>query len=532
MKKIFTLIALAVLSLTAVAKDYQGDLSISLDGSTPTSSKTTISVETSSEDVNAYDIVLKNFSFGTTKIGDVTITGVKEWNKGLVNGYTFLSPITKDAAITNGGLIAIVLGKKVTVTINGGSCMYSDKLYLDIHLPVKLYGKTINVDATFGDEPDYIKGFQIPNSDFEAFHKASVEIEGGEKAESDEPNSWHSFMSASGEHALIYMAGYNPHTFISNDVRPGSTGKTSVKLLALDMWIAIANGTMTTGRINTGSTTATETDKNYAWSDMSKTDLDPNGDPFYAVMNGKPDSLKVWVKFGQGTPNAEHPYATVNAVINDGTEYHDPEDSTTTYTNVVAKATNNKIESTNGEWKELTIPFDYDSYKQNGAEVKSILVTISTNADAGQGSDKDTLLVDDLSLIYNAGIKSINVKGTEAVLNEGEGIYEANAAGNITANDIEVVSDGKGAYVSKELETVDGGVKATITVTSNDLKTTNVYTLNIKGATTGINNIQAEKNNAAEGIYNIDGQKVSNANQPGLYIIKNADGKTVKVIKK
>ncbi|MBQ1611505.1 MAG: hypothetical protein II087_06360, partial [Muribaculaceae bacterium] len=49
-------------------------------------------------------------------------------------------------------------------------------------------------------------------------------------------------------------------------------------------------------------------------------------------------------QFNQGTPNSEHPYATVSAVITDGSRYQDPEDQA--YTNVVAKAANRQISVT------------------------------------------------------------------------------------------------------------------------------------------------------------------------------------------
>lgn len=38
-----------------------------------------------------------------------------------------------------------------------------------------------------------------------------------------------------------------------------------------------------------------------------------------------------------------------------------------------------------------------------------MLVTLSTNADAGKGSDGDLLYVDDLSFVYNAGLKAITL---------------------------------------------------------------------------------------------------------------------------
>ena len=76
-------------------------------------------------------------------------------------------------------------------------------------------------------------------------------------------------------------------------------------------------------------------------------------------------------------------------------------------------------------------------------------------------------------------------------------------------------------------------MKVTITVTSNDLKTTNVYTLNIEGATTtGINKVETTTGKGTAAIYNVNGQRVDNMSQKGLYIIRQADGKTVKVLKK
>ena len=122
--------------------------------------------------------------------------------------------------------------------------------------------------------------------------------------------------------------------------------------------------------------------------DLSKTDVDAIGDPFEARLNGQPDAMKVWVKFKQGPlakKNKAYVYATVNAVITDGTYYQDPEGKNN-FKNVVAKATNNMIESKDFAWQELTVPFDYDTYAANNAKTKAILVTFSTNAQPGVGS--------------------------------------------------------------------------------------------------------------------------------------------------
>lgn len=524
MKKIFTLIAMLAGTMSAMAVDYTDEMAILLNGEGPYVSQSTVSVEEIEGTDGEYNITLKQFSFNGLPIGDVMIKNVKGDDD--TDGNTWFET-EQDAEISNGGPVTALLGGKVHVTIKEGSRMKDGKLYLVISLPVPLDpSNPIDVSATFGTG-----GYQIPNSGFENFHKAHVSSPDGDTAESDEPDAWHSFMSASGVSAFVYLAGYNPHTFISEDTRPGSYGNRSVEIRAIDMFLAIANGTITTGRLNTGSYDATDVKSNYSWNDMSQTEVDENGDPFYAVMNGKPDALVAWVKFSQGMPNAEHPYATISAVINDGMEYHDPEDKT--YTNVVAKAVNNKIETTGGEWTKLEIPFDYASYEQNNAVGKAILVTISTNADAGKGSDNDQLFVDDIALIYNSKLESLKVKGTDVQgFSKDVMDYDLTLDGTVSVDDIEAVSDGRGAYVRKAIETVDGGVKATVTVISNDWKDTNVYTLNISGATTGINKVVTSEANGGVAVYNINGQRTYSTAQKGLYIIRKADGTTVKVIRK
>ena len=69
----------------------------------------------------------------------------------------------------------------------------------------------------------------------------------------------------------------------------------------------IANGTITTGRMNAGAASATDP-KNHAWMDISNTATN-NGTPFYAKLSERPVALSVWVKFTQGTAQREHPYA-------------------------------------------------------------------------------------------------------------------------------------------------------------------------------------------------------------------------------
>ena len=524
MKKLFTLLFVAMTALTGMADTYNGPLHIDIDGK-KVDQTSDITIEKQND--GNYTLKLMNFKFKlgktTMNVGNIIITDVP----AVSNGQTQMLKAKKNIAIKGGSMDFLL--KSVPIDMIGE--LRDGDFYTNINISMA----NQKIKVTFGTAK-----YQLPNAGFETYHTATVTSpdDPNEKATSDEPNYWHSFMSASGNPALVYMAGYNPVTFKCDDVRPGSTGKQSLMLKSIDMYIAIANGTITTGRMNTGDYVASNTDANYAWSDMSQTDKDAHGDPFYATLYSLPDAMKVWLKFKQGTANAQHPYATATAIINDGTEFHEPAPSKTVYTNVVGEARNAKIAETGDEWKEFTIPFTYDAFAQYGAKAKSVLVTLSTNADAGKGSDGDLLYVDDLSFVYNAGLKAItltaengevfNVDGVNADTKE----YTATVPFDVTANNLKAVSDGKGAYVST---TIANG-KATIEITSNDLATTNVYTLNIKkgdaqGITSGINGAQAAQAQAA-GIYTIGGMRVNAITKPGLYIVKGADGSVKKVLKK
>lgn len=539
MKRFFTsLLATAAFAVSSMATDYKDMMTVSLDGNPTTPTETTISVEKT--DDSGYTLSLKNFVLYTTS-GDQVFpmpvgTIVLENVEAVTNGDVTTLKTSQDIEIAEGddptyegswigpGLSAD--GTLIPVNMTGE--IRGDKFYTVIN--INFMG--MNIDVVFGNG-----GYQIENSGFENFHTATY-VDGKNKYTSDEPNAWHSFNSGIATGSASFLTKYalqNGNTSVSDDVRPGSTGTKSVAIKSsIVMGFQPANGTMTTGRLQAGSLTATDA-ANCSFLDMSSTDTDGNGDPFYTVLNGRPDALSLWVKYKQGQVNEQYPYATVSAVITDGTRYQDPEEA---YTNVVAKAQDKTIESKGFEWQNLVIPFDYTSYASNDAQAKALLVTISTNAQPGVGSNDaenpDMIIVDDISLVYNSHLASLKVKGTEV-----EGFdknvlsYDLKGEGAISVDDIEAVSDGQGAYVTKAIEGTDKGVKVTITVTSNDLKTTNVYTLNIEGATTtGINKVETTTGKGTAAIYNVNGQRVDNMSQKGLYIIRQADGKTVKVLKK
>lgn len=526
---------MAALALTASATDYNDNMRVTFNGVKIFKGATTISVDVEDASKGTYVLNLKNFVLPDLgPVGNVRVKNVpsKTYNDGTITLAT-----EQEIVIEKGDLDGVKEDEWIgpdleELTVNVYGRIKAGKLYATIN--IAYMG---NIVVEFGEN-----GYQIGNSDFEAYHEAKYE-----EATSDEPDFWHSFMSCTGKFANKVSKA--THTYINdvldddNNVRPGSTGTKSLKVVSALVHIfnltIPANGTVTTGRLKAGAMSASDPG-NCSFMDLSKTDVDAIGDPFEARLNGQPDALKVWVKFKQGPlekKNREYVYATVSAVITDGTYYQDPEANGVTYKNVVAKATNNKIESKDFAWQELTVPFDYDTYAANNADTKAILVTFSTNAQPGVGSTDantpDELWIDDMSLVYYSQLSSLTVKGA-SVTGFDKDTYEYNMTceGEVTADDINVVATGRQAVVGKKVEKTAEGYKATISVTAADYRETHVYTVNIKtAAPSGINAAVNNTTAAPAAIYNAAGQRV-NAAAKGLNIVKNNDGTVKKVMVK
>ena len=246
-----------------------------------------------------------------------------------------------------------------------------------------------------------------------------------------EPRYWHSFNSASGDWALMAkMAGAN--CFKSTDAH---SGKYSAELRASKVLFSVANGTMTTGRLNAGSTDANDT-SNHSELDMSSTEKDDNGDPFYQVLEARPDSIVFWVKFSTGKAGT---CANMSAYITDGTYYQAPEDKT--YNNIVGKAENPNIAACT-EWTRISVPF---TYADNDLEPKAIMVTFSTCAEPGGGKGDEVLLVDDVELIYKSATEDTGTSYTDdLVVKVKTGDEEKSTT--IPSSTINISQNGDGSY--------------------------------------------------------------------------------------
>lgn len=454
------------MTLSAMATDYKGNLTVSINGEGSTQ-PATISIV---ENAGKYNLSILNFMLGEGEsvlpVGNIVIENVT----GAVAGNLTTLYVNKNITIQKGNVAGIAddawLGPMLGEVPVKMSSSFNTKGFLGVNIDIDMVstlGQVIKV--TFENVGTH---FQMPNSDFETWSDKN-------KA----PRHWHGFESVKG--SLSGTAKSKTKLVSSKNVRPGSKGLTSAVVTSTKVFTVIANGTMTNGVLNAGSMFAADA-SNHSETNLSSTDVDANGDPFATPMYAKPDSVKFWMRFTQAKAQASYPYAAFNAVITDGTYYQDPEDKNSTYNNKVAVAAPNQADMTVGDWRLVSCPF---SYATNGAEAKAILLTVSTNATPGKGSYSngvgDSVYVDDLELVYNAGIKSISFKGQALDLAtiQTTGI-ELAADEAVSAADFEVVKEGEDAKVTKLVEATADGYVAVITAVSADLKTQVAYEINIK----------------------------------------------------
>jgi len=216
---------------------------------------------------------------------------------------------------------------------------------------------------------------QIGNGSMEAWDSPTTS--------SAEPVNWNSFKTASGS----LSAFASQAVWRSTSVRPGATGTYCAQIKCVSVLGVAANGNMTLGQVNMGSSTATSA-SNYNWSKTS----DVN---FSEALTDTPDSIVFWVKF---TPvNTSHE-ARMSVALHDTYNYIDGY-------NVDAGSAPHKVAeaqlnygTTNGAWVRKSVPFVYTGPASANT---FIIATFATNKTPGVGSVGDEVLLDDVELIYN-----------------------------------------------------------------------------------------------------------------------------------
>jgi uncharacterized repeat protein (TIGR02543 family) len=203
-----------------------------------------------------------------------------------------------------------------------------------------------------------------------------------------EPVHWHSGGTATGSWAFMVSSQIEQ----SSQTRPNSTGSKSVRLFPHSTLGVVANGNITNGRMNAGSTSVTGAD-NYNYTQRAQ-------NAYNTPINQLPDSISIWVCF-RCTSSTEQ--AQVKAIVHGDADYRIIANGTESPAEMhVATAAQSftRTSTANGayNWRRLSIPFNNSG---PCTDVRYILMTATTNETPGQGSTSDDLFVDDVLLVYN-----------------------------------------------------------------------------------------------------------------------------------
>lgn len=347
--------------------------------------------------------------------------------------------------------------------------------------------------------------YQIANADFENW----TDDENAKIAE-----GWNSFDTAAGIFASFASMSPMPQKI------EGYKGN-GVRIVSKDLWVAYANGNITTGHINMGSTNPADA-TNYNFTDRT----DVNGNMPFA---GRPDAFEVYARFTPGTAKAatdeaeEQPalQGRVQLILHKDAAYHDPE---------IAEMADEKVGSANvlipatEEWTKFTGEFSYTT--DEAPEVQYLLASATTNPVPGASKD-DQLDLDELRLIYYSTLKDLQIDGkTIEGFSPEKTEYTIESDNADLLNTITFEKKGVGASVEKNVDPINN--VCTITVYGNDYDVNpankTVYTVKLTH-TTSIGSVSAD-NAANHKTYTLGGVRI-NKPAAGLYIV---DGKK-KVIK-
>ena len=235
--------------------------------------------------------------------------------------------------------------------------------------------------------------YQLRNSDFETPFVPSP----GSSSVGTEPQYWHSFGSVTG--SLASTARNANHISQSTDTRNGIGY--SARLSARNVILGIiANGNLTTGRVNAGNMTAS--------NPANHNFTDPNDSNFNEPWTATPDSIRFWAKY---TPNSATQWARMSAYIHDDYKFTDPLGGDPNSPNYIVSSAELEWQRGDQGWHQYIVPFDYASYTHLEKSPKYILITFTTNKTPGAGAASDALYIDDIEMIYSAWLNDLQING-------------------------------------------------------------------------------------------------------------------------
>ena len=152
MKKFFMTLAVAATAFMATTANAQtteqftDKLAISLNGVPQDPVDATVELEHKADGTSTF--MLKDFTFGIFKVGDVIVEGIK----GVKNGDATTYDFDGTAKLPSETTLAEALGHQIPLTLH--SVVEGGKLYAEISLSVPMGEETLKVDCVFGKKSE------------------------------------------------------------------------------------------------------------------------------------------------------------------------------------------------------------------------------------------------------------------------------------------------------------------------------------------------------------------------------------------
>lgn len=262
MKKLFTIVAFALSSLSLMAEEYTCPLKIFVEENIATNATQTVTATAQAN--GKYALSLKNFKMGAQAVGNIEVKDIDAYTAS--NNVVMLST-QQTIQITDGDDPSVKtwmgpgLGN-VPILLRGEINGTTMNAILNISMDDP--ESSMNVRVELGDVTNI---GQIPNSNFETFHEEKK----SPLTKENQADHWHSFMNCTGGYAITAQA---KHCWQSTDTRTGSKGKSSLEIKSravkvMGVTVASANGTVTTGRIQADKMDANST-SNCSFLDITK----------------------------------------------------------------------------------------------------------------------------------------------------------------------------------------------------------------------------------------------------------------------
>ena len=327
--------------------------------------------------------------------------------------------------------------------------------------------------------------FQLENAGFEEWESNTL------------PKGWNTYETVTGDFANTAKS--------SNQCKQGVGHSGNFSMVAVSREInafitkVIANGIVTSGVINAGSMTATNSNNN---------NQTVAGDDAKSMsFKGRPDSVVAWIK---AVPKSSSHFGRFYVILHDNCNFQDPGGD---WSNVYAVAGVNPPASSG--WVRYSCPFFYAEQTHDVVSQKDektefyhtpkrkisgndrpsyVLATISTNYKAAVGSAGDEIYVDDIEMIYNSQLTSVAIDGTN-VEGFSKDVYAYNVAGKYTKGAVTHESNGRYATVEESYNETNKTLTLTVKGDNYSADNTNkhVYTFTF-GCDAKLNNFKIDGN--------------------------------------